>query len=128
MSSSKSICQLEDEAPEVDGLGPLSKVSSIPLFLALVALLVVVVLLLLEPASPPLTGAGFESSPSKDPHHKSSYILLSAAIAAAWMGLSAVMMSLLPPNRFGPVGNSAPVRARFSAAANAVCRRDGKGG
>lgn len=65
---------------------------------------------------------------SCDPHHKSSYILLSAAIAAACTGLSALIISLFPPNFLGPEGNRAPFLARFCAAANVACRRDGGGG
>ena len=63
---------------------------------------------------------------SKDlePHHKSSFNLLSAAMAAACTGLSTAFILLSPPRRLGPDG--AP-RARFSAAVKVVCRRDDRG-
>ncbi len=63
-----------------------------------------------------------------DPHHKSSCSLLSAAIAAACIGLRAALMLLSPPKRLGPDGKRAPRRALFSAAAKAVCRKDDEGG
>lgn len=65
---------------------------------------------------------------SCDPHHKSSCILLSAAIAAACTGLNALMISLFPPSFLGPDGNRAPFLARFCAALSVACRRDGGGG
>lgn len=63
-----------------------------------------------------------------DPHHKSSCSLLSAAIAAAWTGLSTALMLLSPPRRLGPGGNRASRWALFSAAARAWWRREDKGG
>lgn len=63
-----------------------------------------------------------------DPHHKSSCSLLSAAMAAACIGLRAALMLLSPPTRLGPDGKRAPRWALFSAAAKAVCRKDAKGG
>ena len=69
-----------------------------------------------------------EASQDWEPHQISSCNLLSAAIAAACIGLSATIMVLSPPRRFGPEGKRDSKRTLFSAAASAVLRRDERGG
>jgi len=70
----------------------------------------------LEPSGRP-TFPSIEVTPEDLEPHKSSCNLLSAAMAAACIGLSAALILFSPPTCLGPDGKRVSRRALFSAAA-----------